>query len=426
MTEQEFIDLARQGYNRIPVYRQLPADLDTPLSIYLKLANQTYTYLLESVVGGERFGRYSFIGLPARTVLRVHGHFVSVETDGLPVEQSDQDDPLAFIEAFMARYKAAPLPGLPRFPGGLCGYFGYDTVRYIEKRLARSVKPDVLGTPDILLMLTDELAVVDNLSGRLTLIVYADPMQEDAYAKAQLRLGELARQLTRAVTPPRDEPGEAAEAVSEFGQEAYMQAVEKAKRYIRDGDIMQVVPSQRMSRPFHAHPLSLYRALRGVNPSPYMFYFDMGNFHVVGASPEILTRLEGDMVTVRPIAGTRPRGNTREEDLALEHELLADPKELAEHLMLVDLGRNDIGRVAQTGSVKVTEKMVIERYSHVMHIVSNVEGKLRDGLTAMDVLRATFPAGTVSGAPKVRAMEIIDELEPTKRGIYAGAVGYLG
>ncbi|MFA5082260.1 MAG: anthranilate synthase component I [Hydrogenophilaceae bacterium] len=426
MTEQEFIDLARQGYNRIPVYRQLPADLDTPLSIYLQLANQPYTYLLESVVGGERFGRYSFIGLPARTVLRVHGHFVSVETDGLPVEQCDSADPLAFVESFMARYKAAPLAGLPRFPGGLCGYFGYDTVRYIEKRLAKSVKPDVLGTPDILLMLTDELAVVDNLSGRLTLIVYADPMQEDAYVKAQLRLAELARQLTRAVAPPRDEPGEVAEAESEFGKEAYMQAVEKAKRYIRDGDIMQVVPSQRMSRPFHAHPLSLYRALRSVNPSPYMFYFDMGNFHVVGASPEILTRLEGDMVTVRPIAGTRPRGNTREEDLALEHELLADPKELAEHLMLVDLGRNDIGRVAQTGSVRVTEKMVIERYSHVMHIVSNVEGKLRDGLTAMDVLRATFPAGTVSGAPKVRAMEIIDELEPTKRGIYAGAVGYLG
>jgi anthranilate synthase component 1 len=426
MTEQEFNDLARRGYNRIPVFRQLPADLDTPLSIYLKLANQPYTYLLESVVGGERFGRYSFIGLPARTVLRVHGHFVSVETNGLPVEQSDSSDPLAFIEAFMARYKAAPLAGLPRFPGGLCGYFGYDTVRYIEKRLANTVKFDVLGTPDILLMLTDELAVVDNLSGRLTLIVYADPLEEEAYAKAQLRLGELARQLTKAVTPPTDEPGEVVEAKSEFGKEAYKQAVEKAKRYIRDGDIMQVVPSQRMSRSFNAHPLSLYRALRGLNPSPYMFYYDMGNFHVVGASPEILTRLEGDMVTVRPIAGTRPRGNTREEDIALEQELLADPKELAEHLMLVDLGRNDVGRVAQTGSVKVTEKMVVERYSHVMHIVSNVEGKLKPGLSAMDVLRATFPAGTVSGAPKVRAMEIIDELEPTKRGIYAGAVGYLG
>ncbi|NTV96901.1 MAG: anthranilate synthase component I [Thiobacillus sp.] len=426
MTEQEFNDFARQGYNRIPVYRQLPADLDTPLSIYLKLANQPYTYLLESVVGGERFGRYSFIGLPARTVLRVHGHFVSVETDGQPVEQSDCADPLAFIEAFKDRYKAAPLAGLPRFPGGLCGYFGYDTVRYIEKRLADTVKPDVLATPDILLMLTDELAVVDNLSGRLTLIVYADPMQEDAYAKAQLRLAELARQLGKPATPPRFEPGEPAEAVSEFGEAAFKAAVERAKRYITDGDIMQVVLSQRMSRPFRAHPLSLYRALRGLNPSPYMFYYDMGGFHVVGSSPEILVRLEGDLVTVRPIAGTRPRGATREADQQLEADLLADPKELAEHVQLMDLGRNDVGRVAEVGSVKVTEKMVVERYSHVMHIVSNVEGRLRPGLSAMDVLRATFPAGTVSGAPKVRAMEIIDELEPSKRGVYAGAVGYLG
>ena len=426
MTEQEFIDFARQGYNRIPVYRQLPADLDTPLSIYLKLANQPYTYLLESVVGGERFGRYSFIGLPAQTVLRVHGHFVSVETNGLPVEQSDQADPLAFIEAYMGRYKAAPLAGLPRFPGGLCGYFGYDTVRYIERRLASTVKPDVLATPDILLMLTDELAVVDNLSGHLTLIVYADPMQPDAYAKAQLRLADLSRQLGKPVTPPRAEVGEVAEAESEFGEAAFKAAVERAKRYITEGDVMQVVLSQRMSRPFNAHPLSLYRALRGLNPSPYMFYYDMGGFHVVGSSPEILVRQEGDTVTVRPIAGTRPRGASREEDLRLEAELLADPKERAEHVQLMDLGRNDVGRVAEVGSVKVTENMIVERYSHVMHIVSNVEGTLRAGLSAMDVLRATFPAGTVSGAPKVRAMEIIDELEPTKRGVYAGAVGYLG
>jgi anthranilate synthase component 1 len=426
MTEQEFIEFARQGYNRIPVFRQLPADLDTPLSIYLKLANQPYTYLLESVVGGERFGRYSFIGLPAKTVLRVHGHFVSVETNGLPVEQSDNGDPLAFIEAFMSRYKAAPLSGLPRFPGGLCGYFGYDTVRYVEKRLADKVKPDVLGTPDILLMLTDELAVVDNLSGRLTLIVYADPLQDDAYAKAQLRLNDLARQLGKAVTPPRDERGEPAEAVSEFGEEGFKAAVEKAKRYITDGDVMQVVLSQRMSRPFNAHPLSLYRALRSLNPSPYMFYYDMGGFHVVGSSPEILVRLEGDTVTLRPIAGTRPRGATREDDLRLEQDLLADPKERAEHVQLMDLGRNDVGRVARIGSVKVTENMIVERYSHVMHIVSNVEGTLKPDLSAIDVLRATFPAGTVSGAPKVRAMEIIDELEPTKRGVYAGAVGYVG
>ncbi len=430
MTEQQFDELARQGYNRIPVFRQLPADLDTPLALYLKLANRPYTYLLESVVGGERFGRYSFIGLAARTVLRVHGHFVSVEVDGVPVEQSDCDDPLAFVEGFLGRYRAAPLPGLPRFPGGLCGYFGYDCVRYIEKRLRGTVKPDPLGTPDILLMLSDELAVVDNLSGRLTLIVYADPMEADAYARAQVRLAELARALHKPAHAPSEASAEATDAVSEFGEAAFEAAVERAKRYIHDGDIMQVVLSQRMRRPFHAHPLALYRALRSLNPSPYMFYFDLGNFHVVGASPEILVRLEGQgdekIVTLRPIAGTRPRGATREEDLRLEAELLADPKERAEHVQLMDLGRNDVGRVAQVGTVRVTENMVVERYSHVMHIVSNVEGRLRPGLSAMDVLRATFPAGTVSGAPKIRAMEIIDELEPVKRGVYAGAVGYLG
>ena len=428
--EDKFNNLARRGYNRIPVIRQLPADLDTPLSLYLKLANQPYTYLLESVEGGERFGRYSFIGLPAKTVLRVHGHFASVETNGLPVEQCDCDDPLAFIEAFMGRFKAAPVPGMPRFPGGMGGYFGYDTVRYIESRLARTFKPDGINTPDILLMLTDELAVVDNLSGNITLIVYADPLEDEAYLKAHIRLNELAQGLNNPVNPPVAEPGDGQEAVSEFGEEAFKAAVEQAKRYITEGDIMQVVLSQRMSQPFHAHPLSLYRALRRLNPSPYMFYYDMGGFHVVGSSPEILVRLEGHgdekLVTVRPIAGTRPRGATQEEDLRLEQELLADPKERAEHVQLMDLGRNDAGRVAQVGSVRVTENMTVERYSHVMHIVSNVEGRLKPGLTAMDVLRATFPAGTVSGAPKIRAMEIIDELEPSKRGVYAGAVGYLG
>jgi len=428
--EEKFNSLARQGYNRIPVIKQLPADLDTPLSLYLKLANEPYSYLLESVVGGERFGRYSFIGLPARTVLRVHGHFLSVESNGLPVEQCNCDDPLAFIEAYLKRFRAAPVPGLPRFPGGLCGYFGYDTVRYIEKKLADTRKHDPVNTPDILLLLSDELAVVDNLSGRLTLIVYADPLEPEAYLKAHQRLSELTRRLSRPAVPPGGVKGNSAEAESEFGEEAFKDAVVRAKRYISDGDIMQVVLSQRLSRPFHAHPLSLYRALRGLNPSPYLFYFDMGGFHVVGSSPEILVRLEGEgkgkRITLRPIAGTRPRGATREEDQRLEAELLADPKERAEHVQLMDLGRNDVGRVAQVGTVKVTESMGIERYSHVMHIVSNVEAKLRPELSAMDVLRATFPAGTVSGAPKIRAMEIIDQLEPTKRGIYAGAVGYLG
>ena len=425
MTEQEFNQLARDGYNRIPLTRELPADLDTPLSLYLKLANAPYSYLLESVVGGERFGRYSFIGLPARTVLRVHGHLVSVETNGVKISQEECADPLAFIETYLAQFKAATVPGLPRFAGGLAGYFGYDTVRYIEPRLAGKFKADVLHTPDSLLLLTDELAVVDNLTGKLTLIVYADPMQPGAYTDGYRRLNALTTQIRAPFTPPALTCVSHADVTSEFGEAEFKQAVLRAQQYIVEGDIMQVVLSQRMSRPFDASPLALYRALRSLNPSPYMFYYDMGGFHVVGASPEILVRVEDDNVTLRPIAGTRPRGITREHDEVLAAELLADPKECAEHLQLLDLGRNDAGRVAQTGSVKVTENMQIERYSHVMHMVSNVEAKLKPGLNAMDVLRATFPAGTVSGAPKVRAMEIIDELEPSKRGIYAGAVGYL-
>ncbi|MBT9613706.1 MAG: anthranilate synthase component I [Burkholderiales bacterium] len=426
MTEQEFNQLALAGYNRIPVVLEMPADLDTPLSVYLKLANQPFSYLLESVQGGERFGRYSFIGLPAQTRLIVRGHQVSVETNERIVEAVETDDPLAFVQSFSARYRAATLPGLPRFGGGLVGYFGYDTVRYIEKKLASTDKPDVIGAPDILLLLSEELAVVDNVFGKLYLIVYADPSALNAYAEAQQRLNELRRQLRAPVEAPHATPLPAQASQSEFGEAAFKDAVEKAKRYILDGDIMQVVLSQRMSQPFAAHPLTLYRALRSLNPSPYMFYCDFGAFHVVGASPEILVRLEQGTVTVRPIAGTRPRGKTADEDRVLAEDLLADPKERAEHLMLMDLGRNDVGRVAQTGSVQVTENMLIERYSHVMHIVSNVDGTLKADLNAMDVLRATFPAGTVSGAPKVRAMEIIDELEPTKRGIYAGAVGYLG
>ena len=426
MTEQEFFDLARQGYNRIPLVREMPGDLETPLSVYLKLANAPYSYLLESVVGGERFGRYSFIGLPARTVIRVRAHRLTLETDGRIVEEHDLADPLAYIAEFQTRFKAAPVAGLPRFTGGLAGYFGYDTIRYIEKRLAETKKRDGLHTPDILLMLTEEIAVFDNLAGKLYLVTHADPMQAEAYAVGHLRLAELAEKLRAPVSLPEEPVVVADEPTSEFGEAEFKAAVAKAKDYIAAGDIMQVVLSQRMTRPFAASPLSLYRALRSLNPSPYMFYYDMGGFHIVGSSPEILVRLEGDTVTLRPIAGTRPRGLTREDDLRLADELLADPKECAEHLQLLDLGRNDTGRVAVTGSVKVTEHMQIERYSHVMHIVSNVEGKLKPGLTALDVLRASFPAGTVSGAPKVRAMEIIDELEPTKRGVYAGAVGYLG
>ncbi len=426
MTESEFEKLARAGYNRVPVVLETYADLDTPLSIYLKLANRPYTYLLESVVGGERFGRYSFIGLAAQTRLEVRGETCTEYRAGSTVDETRSADPLAYINAYLGRFHVAQDAQLPRFCGGLVGYFGYDTVRYIERRLARVSKPDELGAPDILLLVSEEIAIVDNLTGKLTLVVYAQPGSPGAFEAARARLKELLAKLREPVTIPDDISVASDPAVSGFGEAAYHAAVERAKRYVYEGDVMQVVPSQRMSKPFKATPIALYRALRTINPSPYMFYFDFGDFHVVGASPEILARLEGDTVTLRPIAGTRRRGATPAEDAALAEELLADEKERAEHIMLVDLGRNDVGRVARTGSVKVTEQMVIERYSHVMHIVSNVEGALKPGLNAIDVLRATFPAGTVSGAPKVRAMEIIDELEPVKRGVYAGAVGYLG
>ena len=426
MTEQEFKQLAAEGFNRVPVVLETFADLDTPLSVYLKLANKPYSYLLESVQGGERFGRYSFIGLPAETRFEVRGNLCrEIRGDEL-VAESQQDDPLAWVAEQQSRVRAAPRPDLPRFLGGLVGCFGYETVKYIEKRLAASDNPDSLQTPDILLLLSEQIVAFDNLSGKLYLVVYADPEEAGAWQQAQARLEELLGMLRQSVVVPAENPAKAVPVRSEFSQSDFMKAVERAKQYIYDGDIMQVVLSQRMSAPFAAPPLSLYRALRAINPSPYMFYFDMGDFHIVGSSPEILVRLENDVVTLRPIAGTRPRGATREEDLALEKDLLADPKERAEHVMLMDLGRNDVGRVARTGSVEVSETMIVERYSHVMHIVSNVEGRLKSGLDAMAVLKASFPAGTVSGAPKVRAMEIIDELEPTKRGIYAGAVGYLG
>jgi len=429
MTPEQFATLAQQGYNRIPLMREILADLDTPLSAYLKLADGPYSYLFESVQGGEKWGRYSIIGLPCRTVLRVSGHDITIEKDGEIIDSTRADDPLAYIEDFQAQYKMPEVDGLPRFTGGLVGYFGYDTIRYIEPKLDSSHKEDPLGTPDILLMVSDEVVVFDNLSGKLYVVIHVNPEIENAYATAEMRLDELVAKLHQA-TPEyhhNHETSKVTEAdfVSGFTQEGFKNAVGKIKDYIVEGDTMQTVLSQRLSIPFTAEPLDLYRALRSLNPSPYMYFLDLKDFHIVGSSPEILTRVEDNTVTVRPIAGTRPRGKTEAEDRGLEEELLADPKECAEHLMLIDLGRNDAGRVSKIGSVKLTDKMIIERYSHVMHIVSNVTGELPDDMTAMDALRATFPAGTVSGAPKIRAMEIIDELEPVKRGIYSGAVGYI-
>ncbi len=428
MSPNQFDRLVAEGHNRIPLVREVLADLDTPLSIFLKLGNRPFTYLFESVQGGEKWGRYSFIGLPARTLVRIRGHQIEVETDRVVVESLEHEDPLAWIEAFQARYRVPDLGGLPRFTGGLVGYFGFETVQLIEPRLAPAQeKPDALGLPDILLMVSDEVVVFDNLAGRLYLVVHADAERPDGQAEASMRLDRLEERLMEPLQVPHPHPRPHAvpEYVSGWAAADFQAAVARAQQYIVDGDVMQVVLAQRMSVPFSAPPLDLYRALRGLNPSPYMYYMDLGDHHVVGASPEILVRLEDDRVTVRPIAGTRHRGRTPGEDQALEAELLADPKERAEHLMLIDLGRNDAGRVSRIGTVEVTETMAVERYSHVMHIVSNVEGQLQPGLTAMDVLRATFPAGTVSGAPKIRALEIIQELEPVKRGVYAGAVGYL-
>jgi len=433
MTELEFKSLATQGYNRIPLIAEAFADLETPLSLYLKLAQTQNTgkntFLLESVVGGERFGRFSFIGLPAKTVLRTHGSRTEIIRNGEVIETHD-GNPLEFIERYQARFKVALRPGMPRFCGGLAGYFGYDTVRHIEKKLANSAQKDDLGLPDIQLMVTEELAVIDNLSGKLYLIVYADTTQPESFDKARVRLKELRALLRRGVDAPVTSSSVRTDIIRDFPKEEYLKAVAKAHEYVMAGDLMQVQIGQRLRKPYVDSPLTLYRALRSLNPSPYMYYYNFGDMQIVGASPEILVRNEtlqdGEKkVTLRPIAGTRPRGATPEKDAQLAEELLADPKEIAEHVMLIDLARNDLGRISETGSVKVTDRMVIEKYSHVQHIVSNVEGKLKSGMSNLDVLRATFPAGTLTGAPKVRAMEVIDELEISKRGIYGGACGYL-
>lgn len=429
MSPEQLKSYAAAGFNRVPIVREVLADLDTPLSAYRKLASAPYTYLFESVQGGERWGRYSIIGLPAVEVLRVQqGEVVITNADG--ETRQPVSDPIAFIEQYRQQYRAPDIDGLPRFNGGLVGYFGYDSVRFFEPKLGAARGKDTLGVPDILLMRSEEVVVFDNLRGSLFLLVLVDPADADAATRAQTRLDALEAKLRAPLAEPAGqqygEPVSEKDFVSEFPEQAFKDGVQKIREYILAGDVMQVVPSQRMSVAFAAPALDLYRALRYLNPSPYMFYLDLEDFHIAGSSPEILTRVEHGAVTVRPIAGTRRRGHSPEEDKALEEELLADPKEIAEHLMLIDLGRNDVGRIAEAGSVALTDKMVVERYSHVMHIVSNVEGRLKDGFGPLDVLRATFPAGTLSGAPKIRAMEIIDELEPVKRGVYGGAVGYIG
>ena len=415
------------NYTHQPVVRTILADLLTPVALYNRLAGAPYTYLLESVEGGERWARYSMIGLPAREVATIRDHHLTIRRDGAIIEEREIADPLAWLADYHATIRPAPLPVDLPFSGGLVGYLAYDSIGYIEARLAKRPQNDPLGVPDILYMQSLDVAVLDNLRGEVHLISHADLADPDGLAAAEARLDAMVAAINR--------PGTAqvralnrharAPAIHHHYPEAQFKAdVAKIREYIKAGDCMQVVPSQRMSCAYTHAPLDYYRALRHTNPSPYMYLLDLDDFHIIGSSPEILARVQGDTVTVRPLAGTRKRGKTPEEDKALEQELLADAKEIAEHVMLIDLGRNDIGRVCKTGTVKISEKMVIERYSHVMHIVSNVEGTLRDDVGPMDVLRATFPAGTLSGAPKIRAMEIIDEVEPERRGVYGGAVGY--
>ncbi|MEJ8569094.1 anthranilate synthase component I [Elongatibacter sediminis] len=430
MDREAFEQLKEGGYNRIPVYRSVLADLDTPLSVYLKLADGPDAFLFESVEGGETWGRYSIIGLPCSRRYTLVGDRLTVYENGEGVSESTVADPLAWIARLQEEFRAPRLDDLPAFSGGLVGYFGYEIVQRFESRLADNGKPDELGTPDMVLLQSEEVAVFDNLAGRLYLIVNVDPARPDAWGVAQNRLDQLSQRLRAGGSEYGEAANGDAVAASDFHlgfeRDRFIDAVEKSKEYILSGDIFQVVLSQRMSVPFAARPLDVYRALRVLNPSPYMFFIDLGDTQVVGSSPEVLVRVQHGRVTLRPIAGTRPRGATPEEDQQLESELLADPKECAEHLMLIDLGRNDVGRVARTGSVEVTEHMVIERYSHVMHIVSEVAGDLAPGLSAVDAIRSAFPAGTLSGAPKIRAMEIINELEPVRRNVYAGAVGYIG
>lgn len=431
MNQQQLAQFAEQGFNRVPVIREVLADTETPLSTYLKLGQGKHSFFFESVQGGEKWGRYSIIGLPCKTVVRVQGKHIDVETEGVCTESHELSDPFEFVAEYQSRFRVADVASGHRFTGGLVGYFSYDSVRYVEPSIGECTAEDRIGTPDILLMLAEEVVVFDNLRGTISLILNVDPRLEDAAAIAQSRLDELQHKLSGPVDLPSQASTDSSEMAQEedflshFGEQEFKAAVARIKDYIVAGDTMQVVLSQRMSIDFAGNPLNVYRALRYLNPSPYMVYFEMADHTIVSASPEILARVEDGKITVRPLAGTRKRGSTEAEDIALEQELLADAKEIAEHLMLIDLSRNDSGRVSRTGTVTVPRQMFVERYSHVMHIASIVESEIRDDKTALDVLRSTLPVGTLSGAPKVRAMQIIDELEPVKRGVYGGAMGYL-
>jgi len=427
MEKKQFNHLVKEGFNHIPLSKEVVVDTDTALALYLKLGNNPYSYFLESVQGGEKWGRYSFIGLAAETIIKVNGYEVRIEKNGKLIEQCESEDPLSWIEEFQNKFKVPKLDDLPDFNGGLVGYFGYEIIRYIEPKLAHIDKTDELAVPDILLMVSNDLLVVDNLTSKVHIITHVDPNNE-SFEIGVKRLESIKSNIKKTFehVKPASESIKSEDFVSSFGRKNYIDVVKKVQKYIKAGDVMQVVPSQRLSCTFHSNPIELYRQLRILNPSPYMYFLHLDDFAIVGSSPEILTRVDNNNIaTIRPIAGTRVRGKTVQEDLDLENDLLSDEKEIAEHLMLIDLGRNDLGRIAKIGSVNLTDTMFVERYSHVMHIVSNVECELKENMSAIDVLKATFPAGTLSGAPKVRAMEIIDEVETLKRSIYSGAIGNL-
>ncbi len=427
---EEFKQKAKSG-NLIPVYREILADMDTPVSAFRKIDDQKHSFLLESMEGGEKWARYSFLGSRPSIVVKSFGRTVEITTDGKTKKNTFEQDPLEVVKRVLSAYKPVPDPALPRFFGGAVGFMGYDVVRFFEDLPARD--KEGLDIPDMVFMITDTLVIFDNITHMIKVVSNAHikgKSAEAAYREATKKINSLVKKLkkgeekqgaTRQKTKIKEHM-----LTSNFTLQQYVEAVLKAKEYIKAGDIFQVVPSQRFQTKIDTEPYEIYRALRLINPSPYMYFLRCGDATVVGASPEVMVRLEGGTIDLRPIAGTRRRGATEEEDKTLAEELLADPKERAEHIMLVDLGRNDVGRVSEPGSVRATELMVIERYSHVMHIVSNVRGQLSHGRDAYDVVRACFPAGTVSGAPKIRAMQIIDELEPTRRGPYAGAVGYFG
>ncbi len=425
LTRQRFAELAREG-NLIPVYREIISDLETPVSAYIKLGGARYSYLLESVEGGEKWGRYTFLGADPACVFTYTGDTVTLLRHGRSETYKADGDPLFELKKIMSSFKPVTTPGLPRFFGGAVGYLSYDSVRFFETMPETTI--DELNAPDAFFVLTDTILIFDNITNTIKVVSNAFIDEEGADAAYDKACGKIDSLIAKLKGPMphfeivRGDPTQSFE--SNVDRATFERNVEKCKEYIREGDIFQVVLAQRLKTTLHVPPFQVYRALRMVNPSPYMYYLNLGDISIVGASPESLVRVEEGAVEVRPIAGTRPRGADEEEDVRLAKELLADAKERAEHIMLVDLGRNDIGRVAEGGSVSVNELMVIEKYSHVIHIVSNVLGKLRQGLDAYDTLRATFPAGTLSGAPKIRAMEIIEEMEGVRRGVYGGAVGY--